>query len=300
MQLTLQATAQFAPRVGRATRAPRRRAAVCVRAKKSDATDSVDENIAAYCSLDSDGTRPDHELTLAEKEQLFIEALTAFYYDQAPVLGNTEFDNLKQELEWEGSKVVVLSSAEKRLLEAKLAYKKGKPIMPDEQYDALKASLAGSSVFALPREGPACTLGQPGTPRGQKQAEAQPDWLKMAALAIPPPLLIASALLLTDQLTGGNLVHLPGAVAVFVWGGLVVPTVFVMANAVSSTMFKNALILKANCPNCGEPNVTSYFGEIMSVAGNRDKSTVKCPCCESVLEFDAVKRAVLVAESASS
>jgi hypothetical protein len=24
------------------------------------------------------------------------------------VLGNTEFDNLKQELEWEGSKVVVL------------------------------------------------------------------------------------------------------------------------------------------------------------------------------------------------
>lgn len=82
------------------------------------------------------------------------------------------------------------SSAEKRLLEAKLAYKKGKPIMPDEQYDALKASLAGSSVFALPREGPACTLGQPGTPRGQKQAEAQPDWLKMAALAIPPPLLV--------------------------------------------------------------------------------------------------------------
>jgi hypothetical protein len=41
-------------------------------------------------------------------------------------------------------------------------------------------------------------------------------------------------------------VHLPGAVAVFVWGGLVVPTVFVMANAVSSTMFKNALILKVS------------------------------------------------------
>lgn len=40
--------------------------------------------------------------------------------------------------------------------------------------------------------------------------------------------------------------HLPGAVAVFVWGGLVVPTVFVMANAVSSTMFKNALILKVS------------------------------------------------------
>lgn len=132
----------------------------------------MDDNIAAYCSLDKDGRRPDHELTLQEKEQLFIEAmavsraafhalhparsrslacdgligtrrvlvvgpadvvpppprqrrnaerawslprascappLQAFYYDQEPVLSDSEFDNLKQELQWEGSKVVVLT-----------------------------------------------------------------------------------------------------------------------------------------------------------------------------------------------
>jgi NAD-dependent DNA ligase len=33
----------------------------------------------------------------------------AFYYDQEPVLSDSEFDNLKQELQWEGSKVVVLT-----------------------------------------------------------------------------------------------------------------------------------------------------------------------------------------------
>lgn len=50
--------------------------------------------------------------------------------------------------------------------------------------------------------------------------------------------------------------------------------------------------LQANCPNCGEPNLNSYFGDILTVAGPRDKNTVKCPCCSSTLEFDAEKRAV--------
>jgi hypothetical protein len=34
--------------------------------------------------------------------------LQAFYYDEKPILSNEEFDNLKDELLWEGSKVAVL------------------------------------------------------------------------------------------------------------------------------------------------------------------------------------------------
>jgi hypothetical protein len=224
----------------------------------------------------------------------------AFYYDQEPVLSDSEFDNLKQELQWEGSKVVVLTSDEKRLLEAKQAYKKGAPFLSDAEYDALKARLVGSSVFLLPRAGPACTLGKPDEPRGKKQAEAQADWVKMAALTIPPPLIVTSLLLGADLLTGGNLMHLPGSVGAFVWGGIVLPTVYVVTAAVNGFLWKDALVLKANCPNCGEPNLNSYFGDILTVAGPRDKNTVKCPCCSSTLEFDAQKRAVLVSEAASS
>lgn len=44
----------------------------------------------------------------------------------------------------------------------------GRPIMTDAEYDALKKSLAGSSVYTLPREGPVCTLGKPGE-RGKQQ-----------------------------------------------------------------------------------------------------------------------------------
>jgi hypothetical protein len=34
--------------------------------------------------------------------------LQAYYYESSPTLSNEEFDNLKSELVWEGSKVVVL------------------------------------------------------------------------------------------------------------------------------------------------------------------------------------------------
>ena len=35
----------------------------------------------------------------------------SFYYDEQPMLSNEEFDNLKEELLWEGSKVAVLRCA---------------------------------------------------------------------------------------------------------------------------------------------------------------------------------------------
>ncbi len=40
---------------------------------------------------------------------LHLSSLQAFYYDEKPTLTDAEFDNLKQELQWEGSKVVVLT-----------------------------------------------------------------------------------------------------------------------------------------------------------------------------------------------
>lgn len=63
--------------------------------------------------------------------------------------------------------------------------------MSDTEYDALKQSLVGRSVFTLPREGPVCTLGKPGV-KGQKQGEAQTDYAKMLLLTVPPTLIVSS------------------------------------------------------------------------------------------------------------
>ena len=35
----------------------------------------VDDNIGEYCTLDKSGKRPTKELTTAEKEQMFLEAM---------------------------------------------------------------------------------------------------------------------------------------------------------------------------------------------------------------------------------
>ena len=39
----------------------------------------------------------------------FLILCQSFYYDKEPIMSNEEFDNLKEELTWEGSSVVVLS-----------------------------------------------------------------------------------------------------------------------------------------------------------------------------------------------
>ncbi|BAT06345.1 Os08g0526300 [Oryza sativa Japonica Group] len=72
-------------------------------------------------------------------------------------MSNEEFDNLKEELMWEGSSVVMLSPDEQRLLEASMAYVAGNPIMTDAEFDELKLRLRkeGSEIV---QEGPRCSL----------------------------------------------------------------------------------------------------------------------------------------------
>ncbi|KAL4443897.1 hypothetical protein ABPG75_011634 [Micractinium tetrahymenae] len=294
--LSLPTTAQLVARPA-AARRQRRAARVCAQqqqAPKATDSDVVDENIGAYCSLDQAGRRPTRELTTGEKEQLFLEATAAFYFDGTPVLSDSEFDNLKQELQWEGSKVVVLSKEEQLLLEARLAAKAGKPIMSDAEYDALKARLAGSGVFSLRREGPVCSLDRPEV-RGKSRLPADVEWGKMVALRLPAVLAVGGTIALLDVATGGTIAELPGKIGVLFWGGLVVPSAFVIYNAVSTFLFKDPLVLKAPCPNCGEVN-TTYFGDILTVQGSRDKNVVKCPCCESQLTFDAQEKEVVVTQ----
>uniref|UniRef100_A0A453MKR2 Uncharacterized protein n=1 Tax=Aegilops tauschii subsp. strangulata TaxID=200361 RepID=A0A453MKR2_AEGTS len=69
------------------------------------------------------------------------EPCRSFYYDQKAIMSNEEFDNLKEELMWEGSSVVMLSADEQRLLEASMAYIAGNPIMSDAEFDELKLRL---------------------------------------------------------------------------------------------------------------------------------------------------------------
>ncbi|CAN1147470.1 PGR5-like protein 1A, chloroplastic [Linum perenne] len=113
----------------------------------------VDRKILNYCSID----KKQDKKSLGEMEQEFLQALQSFYYEGKAIMSNEEFDNLKEELMWEGSSVVMLSADEQRFLEASMAYVSGNPIMNDEEYDKLKLRLKteGSDIVV---EGPRCSL----------------------------------------------------------------------------------------------------------------------------------------------
>ena len=51
------------------------------------------------------------------------------------------------------------------------------------------------------------------------------------------------------------------------------------------------VLLQGSCPNCGAANST-YFGDILTVKGNREKNEVQCGECKAKLQVDAGKRQV--------
>lgn len=48
---------------------------------------------------------PRRRLRMVQKEQLFLEALSAYYYEGKALISDEEFSNLKDDLVWNGSKV---------------------------------------------------------------------------------------------------------------------------------------------------------------------------------------------------
>lgn len=247
-----------------------------------------DSNINAYCSLDDAGKRL-APLTLGEKEQLFLEALSGYYFDGKPTINDEEFDLLKDELLWSGSRVAALSPDELRFLEAQKAANKGKPIMSDADFDALKLKLRRSNSIVT-AEGPRCSL------RSRKvYSTASVDYLKLVAINVPAALVVLGGVFSIDDLTGfeiTKIIELPQPIGIVALWGFLLPTVYVLASSLTNLVFKDAVILKASCPNCGTEN-TTYFGDILTVAGPRKKSVVPCSNCKAQLEFDEERREVV-------
>jgi hypothetical protein len=64
------------------------------------------------------------------------------------------------------------------------------------------------------------------------------------------------------------LIELPEPYGIVVLWGFLLPTIYVLASSLTNAVFKDALILKAPCPNCGT-ETTTYFGDILTVAGEQ-------------------------------
>lgn len=167
--------------------------------------------------------------------------MSAYYYDGKAAISDAEFDLLKEELLWAGSKVVVLDSDEQRFLEAVRSWGTGHPIMSDEEFDALRNELRlkGSIVAA---QGPRCSL------RTKKMyADASPDYLRMTALNIPAALLVLGLVFSVDDITGFEIttaLELPPPYGIVALWGLVLPVLYLLSSSITNLVLRDGLILK--------------------------------------------------------
>lgn len=76
--------------------------------------------------------------TASQLEVIYIDALWDYYTTGTKALSDDEFDQLKMELNWQGSGVPTLKRNEIKFVEASLAYARGEPILSDEEYEKLK------------------------------------------------------------------------------------------------------------------------------------------------------------------
>ncbi|CAE6134102.1 unnamed protein product [Arabidopsis arenosa] len=225
-------------------------------------------------------------------EQEFLQAMQSFYYEGKAIMSNEEFDNLKDELMWEGSSVVMLSSDEQRFLEASMAYVSGNPILSDEEYDKLKLKLKmdGSEIVC---EGPRCSL------RSKKvYSDLAIDYFKMFLLNVPATVVALGLFFFLDDITGFEityLLELPEPFSfIFTWFAAV-PAIVYLALSLTKLILKDFLILKGPCPNCGTENV-SFFGTILSISNDGNTNNVKCSGCGTEMIYDSGSRLITLPE----
>uniref|UniRef100_A0A0F7GY12 PGRL1A transmembrane protein n=1 Tax=Melianthus villosus TaxID=377280 RepID=A0A0F7GY12_9ROSI len=251
----------------------------------------LDSNVLPYCSIDKKEKK-----SLGELEQEFLQALQSFYYEGKAIMSNEEFDNLKEELMWEGSSVVMLSSDEQKFLEASMAYVSGNPILSDEEYDKLKLRLKveGSDIVA---EGPRCSLRSKTV-----YSDLSVDYFKMFLLNVPAAVVALTLFFFLDDLTGFEityLLELPEPFSfIFTWFAAL-PLIFWSSTAFTNAVVKDFLILKGACPNCGTENV-SFFGTILSISSGGAINTVKCSNCGTPLVYDSKTRLITLPEGSEA
>lgn len=224
-----------------------------------------------FCAVDPDTGKP-VPLSLQEKERIFLEAIQAYYFSGRQMLGDEEFNKLKEDLLWEGSNVVNLNRRETLFMNAMIAYKQGKEIMSDQEFDALKQELkdAGSPI-AVATE-PQCFVDT-----GICVSTFERDIFREAVLYTPATLISLLVYIgLADELT--PLGNVNPIITLFVCS----PVVYLTAQFLTKNFyFRDPLIASGPCPNCSTENRV-FFGDILGVEGPGEVAENKCGNCGTI------------------
>jgi len=219
-----------------------------------------------FCTVDED-TGNKIRLTIAEKERIFLDSLQSYYASGRQLLSDEDFDLLKEDLQWNGSPVVVVNRQESKYLAAMKAYLKGKPIMDDTDFDNLKIELKETgSKFAVDTE-PKCYIDT-----GVCKVTLQEDKFRSNLLYLP-----AGAILSIIWLgLGFELIGTLFPINPIILFALGTPLITKGTKKITEEyIFINKLVAYGPCPSCESEN-RLYFGDILGVEGFGDEGNVKC------------------------
>jgi len=187
------------------------------------------------------------------------------------MLSDGEFDLLKEDLQWNGSPMVAMSSKEVKYMTAMQEYMKGTPVMPDADFDKLKEELKEEgSKFAVQTE-PKCYIDT-----GICKVTMEEDKFRSNLLYLPAGFVLMGLWLLF----GYELIEPIIRINPVLLSVLGLPWVYTGAKGFTeSVLFSNKKIVFGPCPNCNFQNRV-YFGDILGVEGFKDVADCKCPNCK--------------------
>jgi len=234
-----------------------------------------------YCVLDKESGSY-IRLTLAEKERIFLDALQSYYVNSRQLLPDDQFDLLKEDLSWNGSKLVQMNRNEAKYLSAMEAYLKGTPMLSDEEFDALKSTLKeDKSKFAVSTE-PKCYIDTGICTVTWNEDSFRTNLLYLPAGAVLSVLWLGLGFEFFNLLGIGInplLLIALGSAGIYV-GGIKITDKF---------LFKNNKIAFGPCPSCEDENRV-YFGDILGVEGFKEIANLKCPGCKA--KFDVQRNSM--------
>jgi len=236
----------------------------------SEECNPVDE----YCAIDKN-TGAKIRLTVAEKERIFLDSLQSYYINGRQVLKDDEFDLLKEDLSWNGSKLVQMNRNEAKYLSAMEAYVKGKPILSDEEFDTLKATLKEEkSQFAVSKE-PKCYIDTGICTVTWEEDKFRGNLLYLPVTVVLSLLWVGVSFELIEPFIRIN------PLLLFALGAF--PITKYTKQITDDYIFVNNKIMYGPCPSC-ESEERVYFGGVFSVEGFGDIASKKCLACKA--KFD--------------
>eukprot|EP00746_Dinoflagellata_sp_MGD_P136766 gnl/MRDRNA2_/MRDRNA2_70641_c0_seq1.p1 gnl/MRDRNA2_/MRDRNA2_70641_c0~~gnl/MRDRNA2_/MRDRNA2_70641_c0_seq1.p1 ORF type:complete len:606 (+),score=96.22 gnl/MRDRNA2_/MRDRNA2_70641_c0_seq1:132-1949(+) len=265
--------------------------------------DWVDNSDILECTIDT------LELcTPSQMEVMYIDALWDYYEKGKTTLSDDQFDQLKMELNWQGSGFPTLRRSEIKFVEAALAYARGQPILNDEEYEKLKndvksngkrrevtsfllyvkgmqalepeqfAKLAmemGEQGIKISPTGAACTLSDTPT---TLQSDVLDTIQMYTALGVVPTIITTGSYFLLVLLLQGIQGEIADAAGLSIAGVAGIGLTSILVNYLGLT---SPQILKGVCPCCE--------GELRELTGDfRPKRfDVKCKACKTTVGFNA-------------